>query len=42
MYFNSIYEMKDTQSPEMAAFGALIGLFGVNTNTYDEGPKKKK
>ncbi len=42
MYFNSIYEMKDTQTPEMAAFGALIGLFGVNTNTYDESPKKKK
>jgi len=42
MYFNSIYEMKDTQSPEMSMFGALIGLFGVNTNTYDETPKKKK
>lgn len=42
MYFGTLYELGQYQSPEFAAFGTLFSGLGVSFNTFDETPKEEE
>ncbi len=42
MYFGTLYELGNYQSPEFAAFGTLFSGIGVSFNTFDETPKEEE
>lgn len=42
MYFGTLWELGQYQSPEFAAFGTLFSGLGVSFNTFDETPKEEE